>query len=216
MLPILLMSACVKDDFVDDLIEQELRITVAAETIALGDEFQFDHSFFNNIGQEESVEVVWTSSDAEVLSITPAGLAQANGVGQSTVTVEASLEDGPVTTSIVVTVGSETVESFTSKVGEIETTSFYTLEGSFELSVEGNGLFLDIADNYEASSSLPGLYLYLSNNRNSIGNAKEISEVRVFEGAHSYTIENTDLTAYSYLLYYCKPFNVKVGEASLK
>ena len=41
----------------------------------------------------------------------------------------------------------------------------------------------------------------------------EIGEVKVFKGAHRYTIGgDIALNQYKYLLYYCKPFNVKVGD----
>lgn len=216
ILPILLLSACIKDDFIDDFVETELRITTVVESIALGSDFQFDYAYFNNVGQKETVDVVWTSSNPEILSITPDGFAQANVTGEAIITIVTTDEDGEKSNSIVVTVGFETIESTASIVGQIVTTSFYVLEGSFQLSADGSDLKLEIGEDYEASSSLPGLYVYLSNNKNSIGNAKEISDVKVFKGAHSYTIKNTELTDFKYIVYYCKPFNVKVGEASLK
>ena len=66
-----------------------------------------------------------------------------------------------------------------------------------------------------ACSSLPGLYLYLTNNPNTINGAQEVGEVTIFSGAHSYSIPNTGINEYNYLLYWCKPFSVKVGEGKI-
>ena len=43
------------------------------------------------------------------------------------------------------------------------------------------------------------------------------AHVTVFSGAHSYQIVNAgiDITTYDYLLYYCKPFVVKVGDGKI-
>jgi len=212
---VLFQLACINDDFINDAVEPELRITSAVESLALGDQFQFQKIYLNNIGQEEIVDAFWMSSDPSVLEITDAGLATAKAIGSVDVSVTTTVEGAQLTQTTQVAVGSETVASASSIQGTIETTTFYVLEGSFELRADEGDLILDIADNYQASSSLPGLYVYLSNNRNSIANALEISEVEVFSGAHSYTIPNTELTDYSFIVYYCKPFNVKVGEAAL-
>jgi len=75
---------------------------------------------------------------------------------------------------------------------------------------------LDIAGNYEASTALPGLYVYLSNNPNSTSGSYEIGEVTVFNGAHSYTLPSSvDISDYKYILYWFKPFNVKVGDSTI-
>lgn len=96
--------------------------------------------------------------------------------------------------------------------GKIKTTSTYELSGDYVLKSEGADLLLSLDDNYEASNALPVLYIYLSNNSASIEDALEIGAVTVFKGAHSYTIPNTGINDYAYILYFCKPFNVKVGE----
>lgn len=212
---ILILSACIKDDFVEDFVGSEIRITASVETLALGDSFQFEYSYFDNVGQESDAQVEWTSSDKSILSITTDGLAQSLSTGEAVLTVKALQEGNEITNSVTVTVGSETVVSSSSIEGTIVTTSFYVLEGTFELTSNGEDLELNINADYEASSSLPGLYVYLSNNKNSIANAKEIGGVKIFSGAHNYTIEDTGINDFNYIVYYCKPFNVKVGEAEL-
>jgi hypothetical protein len=117
--------------------------------------------------------------------------------------------------SINVAVGLSTVESSNDKSGTIQTTSSYALEGDFKLKKNGDNLILEFYEDYEASTALPGLYVYLSNNRNSIANAFEISAVETFSGAHSYSIENVGINDYKFLVYFCKPFNVKVGDGEI-
>ena len=100
--------------------------------------------------------------------------------------------------------------------GAIRTTSSYLLEGSFTLRQDGNDIVLEFADNYRASTSLPGLYVYLTNNPSTSNNAFEIGRVETFEGAHSYRISGVGLNDYDYLLYWCKPFSVKVGDGEME
>ena len=102
------------------------------------------------------------------------------------------------------------------KAGSIRTTSSYLLEGDFTITQSEGNLVIQFASNYKASRSLPGLYVYLSNNPNSTSDAKEIGAVTVFEGVHSYTVPGIGLEDYTYLLYYCKPFRVKVGDGKIE
>lgn len=103
------------------------------------------------------------------------------------------------------------------KSGTIATTSSYTLTGNFSLAqmASTNNLLLSLSENYQASTSLPGLYVYLTNNPNSIANARSLGPVSVFNGAHTYTIQNEGINNFSYLLYWCEPFGVKVGGGTI-
>lgn len=212
---VLFLVSCINDDFIQDTVEPTLRITSTIQELGVGDSFQFENVYLNNIGQEESVDAFWSSSNPTVLSITEGGLATAVSAGEAQVAVTTTIEGTQLTETIPVIVGEETIQAASSISGEIVTTTFYDLEGSFTLTQDGDDLFLDIADNYEATSALPGFYVYLSNNRNSIAGALEISEVTIFEGAHNYTIPNAGINEYAFIVYYCKPFNIKVGEAVL-
>lgn len=210
---ILIFQSCIGDDFIEDQVEPILRITNPIDTISFEDSFQFEAKYFNEIGQEELVDIIWSSSSPETISIDENGLATALGEGQSTIIAQYDNEGTLLEDTTLLEVGENTAVEFGSATGIIETTTFYTLEGDFEIRENESGLILDIFDNYEASSNLPGLYVYLSNNRNSISDAMEISKVTVFEGAHNYEIEGARLTDYQFLVYFCKPFNVKVGDA---
>ena len=215
----ILFSACIGDDIIMDRVDETLRITSQATSIAAGETFQFEARFTNNIGNTEEGKIIWRSSDASILAITEDGLATAIARGNVVVSAEVPLEDGTTLKEemdVEVSMVTVEVEAPTSRSGVIVTTTFYDLEGDFTITEMNGNLLLEIADNYKATSALPGLYIYLTNNPNSISDALEIGEVEVFEGAHSYEIENIGLTDYDYILYFCKPFRVKVGDGKIE
>lgn len=216
-LTISLLSACIGDDIIDDFVEPTFRIMTKADTIAVGDAFQFEARYNNNVGLEEDIPINWTSFDPDILSINNNGLA--TGITKGTTTVEATV-NGPdgntLSESLEVTVSDTTVVVTTnSRSGTIKTTTFYELEGEFEMTMEDDRLIISIDDSYKASRSLPGLYVYLTNNPTTTNGAFEIGEVDVFSGAHTYELENIDINDYNYILYFCKPFNVKVGDGEI-
>ena len=212
-------SACIGDDIIMDRVDETLRITVQATSIAAGETFQFEARFTNNIGNVEEGRVIWRSSDESILSITENGLATAIIGGNVIVSAEATLDDGSTLKEemdVEVSMVTVEVETPTSRSGVIATTTFYELEGDFVLNEVNDGVSLEIAENYKASSALPGLYIYLTNNPNSISDALEIGEVSVFAGAHTYEISGVGLNDYDYILYFCKPFRVKVGDGKIE
>ena len=209
-------SACIGNDIIDDRVPAEVRITDGVDTLAIGSTYTFRATYFNEIGLAESLPVAWFSSDPAVISIDAAGVATALSAGQSEIAAEVTRPDNRVLRGErIVTVGETTGTTPATRTGVIRTTSSYLLEGDFTISAAAGPLLIEIADNYRASTALPGLYLYLSNNPNSTNGALEIGPVEVFSGAHSYTVPNVGLDQYAYLLYYCKPFNVKVGDGEI-
>jgi hypothetical protein len=210
-------SACIKDDIIEDFVEPELRITTTVDSIALDSTFQFEAIYLNNIGQEADVTTTWTSSNENIISINNNGLATALQIGESTITVETIENNDRFTSSISVAVGGTTVVTVPQgKSGSVATTSSYALSGDFELTNENGNLKLQFGNDYNASTALPGLYIYLTNNPNSVSGALEIGAVQVFSGEHNYTIPNVGLDDYRYVLYFCKPFNVKVGDGEIE
>jgi hypothetical protein len=210
-------SACIKDDIIENFVEPELRITTTVDSIALDSTFQFEAIYLNNIGQEADVTTTWTSSNENIISINNNGLATALQIGESTITVETIENNDRFTSSISVAVGGTTVVTVPQgKSGSVATTSSYALSGDFELTNENGNLKLQFGNDYNASTALPGLYIYLTNNPNSVSGALEIGAVQVFSGEHNYTIPNVGLDDYRYVLYFCKPFNVKVGDGEIE
>ena len=130
----------------------------------------------------------------------------------STMTIETETS----TTTIDNNTGSGIVLAPQFYEGEIISTSIYILEGNFRYEHNGTQITLSLDENYRASTSLPGLYLYLGNNPNTVNGAIEIAKVTVFNGAHEYILPpSIELADYKYLIYWCKPFSVPVGEGTI-
>ena len=276
---------CIGEDFVDDYVDPNLRITNAIISIREGLSYQFEALFFDESGREvNNPSLEWSANPPTAVELQPNGTLKALKAGNvlltvSTIglqgnTVEASLTfeitpkivtevtttttEVSTSTSDTSTTTSDTATSTTDNAtstsdtssptdsnndnsdsteeeeeeeeeedngivvapqffeGQIRTTSSYILEGSFRYEHNGTQIILSLDDSYRASSSLPGLYLYLTNNPNSPEDGYEVGEVTVFAGAHSYNLPSSiNLMDYKYLLYWCKPFRVKVGDAQL-
>lgn len=214
------LTGCVGDDFIDDQVQERLSFDNPITEIQINGSHQFDVTFFNNVGQSETTEIQWSSSDTNVATISQTGLLTAISEGETIIGIQATLENGTsISEEQAITVTTEPTQDDDpiTKSGIIVTTSSYTLTGDFTLSeiTDSEHLDLQVANNYQASAALPGLYLYLSNNPNSISGAFELGPVQVFNGAHSYEINNTGINEYKYLLYWCKPFSVKVGHGEI-
>lgn len=219
LLPLFLLTACIGDDIVDDYVQPQIRIQNPVSSIEEGTSYQFTHRFVNNVGQEEQVSPTWSSADPDILSIDANGLAMAMVEGNTSITLSYEDEFGETASATeAVEVGASTVVvEPTLRSGTVATTSSYELTGAFELSELPNGsLKLSFGDDYVADDGLPGLYVYLSNNPNSKSGALEIGRVDVFRGAHEYVITGAQLNEYAYVLYFCKPFNVKVGHGDIQ
>lgn len=212
----LVLTSCIGDDIINDRVDPVLRIINPIDTIAFDSTYQFELSYLNNIGREEAVQnVSWTSSAPNIIEISSAGLAKGLMTGEAFLKAEVEINGEMITDELLVQVGEMTTAAVTERTGTIETTSFYTLEGSFTLSEVEGDMVLAIADDWKASDNLPGLYVYLTNNPSTTSGAFEIGEVTIFQGEHSYNLgDQVGLNDYAYVLYFCKPFNVKVGDGA--
>lgn len=212
----LFLTGCIGEDIIFDEVQPEIRITNPLISIEISTSYQFEFMMINNIGEEVIPDMMtWSSSDETKLTIDNSGLANAVDYGTVMVTVNASHGTLEVEKAFELEITDGTVTMPTSRIGTVASTSSYKLQGDFELRLDGDNLILELADNYEASTALPGLFVYLSNNANSSASAYEIGAVTQFNGAHSYTIQNVGLYDYQYVLYFCKPFNVKVGHGEI-
>lgn len=210
------LSSCIKDDIVEDFVEPTIRLMTTPDTIVVGSQFKFEFSYFNNIGIQEDISPLWSSSDDSIITIDQTGLATAIQRGSSVISVSYSNGDIDITESFVVNVGEVFVEAPDGRFGRIATTSSYLLEGDFEIIEHDGGITINIFENYRASTALPGLYVYLTNNISTVSGAYQIGPVEVFEGTHSYQLDGVGINDYSHILYFCKPFNVKVGDAEIQ
>ena len=213
----LLLSSCIGDDFVFDFRDPELRIVSSLDTLEVNTTFQMEYMYLNTVGESEEVDAIWSSADDNIATVTEDGLLTGVSIGDVMIRIQFNGESGLLTDEISVSIGNATVSSETVFTGVIQTTSTYKLEGSFTLSDNLDGsLNLKFNDDYCASTALPGLYVYLSNNRNTVTTAYEIGRVTDFSGSHSYTIQDVGIMDYAYLVYFCKPFNVKVGDGEIQ
>ncbi len=213
------VSSCIKDDIIDDYVQPRLNITSSVKELAKGDTFYFEAQFLNNIGLREEINPEWISSDTSIISFSDFGIAYGKTKGDAVVMAKHfdSFENEWFSDTAYVTISDKTIIDNEKKSGTVRTTSQYTLQGDFEVEqLENGNLLISFAANYEASDNLPGLFVYLTNNPNTINGALEIGRVTTFSGEHSYEIENVNINDYSTLLYFCKPFNVKVGDGTIQ
>ena len=211
------MISCIGEDIIEDAVDPELRINNPLQSLAVNETYQFEATYLNNVGQEEeNATISWMSSNEAIVTIVEnTGLATAIAEGSATITATITPEEGlPIVVENELQITNETVVTNMPRAGVIRTTSSYLLTGDFVLETNDDpqiDLRLRLEDSFRATTSLPGLYVYLTNNPNSINDALEIGPITTFSGAHSYNIEDADLNQYNYLLFWCKPFSVKVG-----
>jgi hypothetical protein len=217
----LLFFSCVETDYKNDRTDPKIFISNPLLELKKGGvEYPYEIDYFNYVGKQvENPKISWTSSDPAVLEITEDGLA--TGIDFGTATVKATLITSEETLTIIsndeVIVSTATLKESLEFVGEITSTTSYLLKGSYSLvALDDGGVKLSLGEDYEADTNLPGLYVYLGNNPKSIADAHEIGPVTVFQGAHFYDLPTIDIYDYNYILYWCKPFGVKVGEGQIK
>lgn len=205
------LSSCIGNDVIDDRVDTVLRIMNPIDTIQEGSTYTFETMFLNEVGKEEAVDISWLSDDESIITVTDEGVVNALTIGTTTLSAIAIDRDASI--EFPITVGENTVVTeVESKNGTLEASSFYELVGDFVITQEQDDLRISFGTEYRASTALPGLYLYLTNNPATINGALEIGKVTDFQGAHEYLVTGQDINAFSHLLYFCKPFNVKVGD----
>ncbi len=216
------LSSCIGDDIIDDRVPERLTIIDGIDTLGIGDTHQLMYQYTNNVGQVSGANVFWESSDIDIATIDDTGLLTGINKGNVSITISTTSQDFEenIEDVIHIVIDEETVEPdpLGGRSGTLKTTSSYVLIGAFQLhETEEDKLSLNFAEDFKTSDALPGLYVYLSNNPNSVDNAYEVGPAKTFVGAHSYDISSDiDLEQFSHVVMYCKPFNVKVGDGAFE
>lgn len=215
------LYGCVGTDVIDDIVPEKLEITNPIMSLKVGESYDLMYRYLNSVGMPDSTQVRWETDNATAMTINENGQLSAILEGQAIVSI-VLVENSEIMDQITVASSDETVvvpsgSDGERKSGTIASTSSYALKGDFEISNIDGGVEISLAANYVASEALPGLYVYLSNNPTTVSGALEIGAVTVFSGAHAYNVLGDELSVdtYAYLLYFCKPFNVKVGHGEI-
>ncbi|OEK02566.1 hypothetical protein BFP97_14000 [Roseivirga sp. 4D4] len=203
------MLGCIGTDIVEDIIvNQSVSISNRLETLAVGDSYQFEANFFDEMGEQATADITWSSNNEAVMSITASGLA--TGVSQGDVWISAM--SGVARDSVMVSVGPSTTFAAAERTGSFVGLRDYNVSGNFTLTEDGDNLVLTFASNFMASRG-PGLFVYLSNNSTRVNGGVEMGQLMQNSGAQTYTIALTEaqLDTYNHVLIYCKPFGVAFG-----
>lgn len=210
VLLLLNLFACIGYDIVDDRVPPRVSIKNPIDSLKVGDTYQFEAKFYDESGTESPALIIWRSTNNEVVSISIDGFATALQAGQTEIIARYQMAED---TLFLVCAANDVVESPKIRSANLTKVSSYPLEGIATLEEESDGsLYLRFSNGFKTTSSLPGLYVYLSNNVNSKANAYEVGAVTQFEGAQEYPLPGSiSLNDYDFVLFYCKPFNVPVG-----
>lgn len=204
-----LLVSCIGTDIVEDgVVTERLAIITSVDAVRVGEAFEFKAIFFDNMGQMNADQIVWSSSDESVLTVNDMGLVMAEMEGAAYIRVMASTRKD----SVKVMAGEMTSEVDSERIGMFQGRSSYTVEGTFGMSEVGENLELVFGNDFRASNG-PGLYVYLSNSADGITGGIEVGELKANSGAQTYVISQSDvaLFEYDYVHIYCKPFGVPFG-----
>ena len=76
------LISCIGTDILEvEMVEPELRITTPFSSIKVGEEVQFEAVYFNDLGNIEEADILWSSSDNNIITIDNQGLAMALNPG---------------------------------------------------------------------------------------------------------------------------------------
>lgn len=189
-------------------------ISAPSNSLEVGDNLQFSATATNAQGNAVDINnIIWQSNQPALMTIDESGLATALASG--TVQVTAVVDE---VTSNTLTVAISEPSMTASRSGDFQGQNGYRTEGTAVLRIleDGTSLSLDLQENFGASNG-PGLFVYLSNSRTSVGGGIELGPLQSNAGAQSYAVPaGVSLTQYNFVLIFCRPFSVPFGAAELE
>lgn len=215
-------SYTISDTLSIDVRSSIFEINEGIAVLGLGETHQFSVTFMSFLRDVTQQDIVWSSSNPDIISI-DAKTGLARGLATRTANIIASINSEELNLSDTIRIevkasGTETI--LFERTGALQGSGGYALSGDMKLKENGDGsLIFSFADNFSFSGA-PGPYLYLSNNPNSIANALEIGKLPTTRNPGTGTFEvveirGTNLNEYNYLVFWCKPFQVKLGSGEL-
>lgn len=209
------LVGCIGSDIIDDAVPPRVVIVSPIDTLEVGKMYSFSAKYLDESGREAPSTIEWLSTNESVVSINENGLATGLMVGSTSI-----IAKNEITADTVLLVCDENVTSGPTdlRTATLTSVSSYPLDGSVTLKEESNGdLYLRFSSDFNTTSALPGLYVYLSNNVNSKADAYEVDAVKQFTGSQEYLLDGSvSIGEFDYVLFYCKPFNVPVGNGEFK
>ncbi len=87
-------------------VDPEVRILNPVDEIEIGETHSYEAQYFDNNGREQTVDILWESSNEEIISIDENGMATALTGGTATVVASVEISDGVVTSEEIIEVPS--------------------------------------------------------------------------------------------------------------
>lgn len=205
---LVLLTGCIGTDLVEqETMPARIAITTRADGIRVGDSYQFQAQYFDELGNIVDADVTWSSSDPAVISIDASGLAMANSEGSVTIS---AMANGAVD-MVGVIAGENTTVPRNERTGTFQGNRDYEVSGTFTLSDATGELQLTFSEGFSTSNG-PGLFVYLTNSASSTTGGVELAALQSNTGAQTYNVGNgVQLGTYDYVLIYCKPFGIAFG-----
>ena len=202
------LASCIGTDIVEqELVPARVAITAKADSIRIGESYQFQAQYFDDLGNIVDADITWASTDPAVISIEGSGLATANSAGNVTISAMAN----GTTDMVMVNAGENTTTSQQQRTGSFRGNRDYVVSGTFTLSNASGGLELSFSDDFSTTNG-PGLFVYLTNSESSTSGGEELGALKSNNGAQTYEVsDEIQMGTYDYVLIYCKPFGVAFG-----
>ena len=185
-----------------------VEVTPTTAQLLIDDTLQFIAKAYNLKGDTLLGTIFnWRSSANGVVSIDNNGFAKALAAGTTEIFASAN---GIESSAILITVIPP------SRSGTLSRTSHYDVSGTTTLILQAdNNLVLNLENDFRSDTG-PELHVYLSDINEVNSNSLDLGFLQSTSGAQSYTVPmNIEITTYSWVIIYCKPFTAVFGSAQL-
>ena len=209
LMMLLSFGACIGTDVLDwPVLEERVVIATRLQALALGESRQLRAEYYDTLGMLMNREVTWSSSQPELLSVTPQGRATAHMEGLVVVTAQV----GTAMDTLHVRAGGATEEMNPERRASFQGLGNYTVSGTGILEqMPDSTLELRFTASFSASNG-PGLHVYLSNSNGGVAGGVDLGELKRNSGAQTYAVPaSVTLNSYNYIIIHCQPFNVPFG-----